>query len=158
MQLTSVLTLDKKKGQEKCARMIAHFMCATHVRMHTRSQAESPKSYFLASNRTSGRSSARRAHTINTPFQLGHFTGLVVFRVGSFGVCMCVFARRGKVSQLSLEVGTMLAGICSVLWPGIVSCKPHSTLLFAPVLELCSIACQTGLPFYETCTEFAAHG
>jgi hypothetical protein len=35
---------------------------------------------------------------------------------------MCVIAGRGMVSQLSSEGGTVLAGICSVLCSGIVSC------------------------------------
>jgi hypothetical protein len=36
---------------------------------------------------------------------------------------MCVFGGRGIVSQLSSERGTILAGVCSVIWSGIVSCN-----------------------------------
>jgi hypothetical protein len=32
------------------------------------------------------------------------------------------------VLQLSLEGGSMLAGICSVHWPGIVSCDTQSSV------------------------------
>jgi hypothetical protein len=46
-----------------------------------------------------------------------------------------VFAGRGIVSQVFLEGGTMLAGICSVLWSGTVSCEHMITCTFADRLE-----------------------
>jgi hypothetical protein len=46
----------------------------------------------------------------------------------SVGSRMCVFAGRGMVSQLSSGGGTMLAGICSVLCSGTVSCGTQQEL------------------------------
>jgi hypothetical protein len=42
-----------------------------------------------------------------SPLHPFHFMGLVVFRVGSVGLCMCVLAGHGMVSQPSLEGGAM---------------------------------------------------